>query len=118
MCGTRSLAADPPTHPRSLIYRAALFSGTIRKNLDPFNNYTDVELWKALRGCEMEKAVKAMEGGLSAAVSEYGENLSQARPLLNRHLRQLIMFLGKLCKKCTFPIFFAFGKRLMVGVRL
>jgi len=27
----------------------------------------------------MEEAVKAMEGGLSAAVSEYGENLSQGQ---------------------------------------
>lgn len=25
-----------------------LFSGTMRKNLDPFENHSDVELWQAL----------------------------------------------------------------------
>lgn len=26
-----------------------LFSGTVRTNLDPFNKYTDTEVWEAIR---------------------------------------------------------------------
>jgi len=56
-----------------------LFSGTIRGNLDPFNEHSDAEIKEALSKCEMLDAVNAMEGGLDAAVAEYGENLSQGQ---------------------------------------
>lgn len=53
-----------------------LFSGTIRFNLDPFNQHTDVELWDALEKSHMKDFVSEFDGGLDAIVSEYGENLS------------------------------------------
>lgn len=56
-----------------------LFSGTIRSNLDPFEEYSDESIWKALALCEMEPTVRELEGGLQAPVSEYGENLSQGQ---------------------------------------
>lgn len=34
-----------------------LFSGTMRKNLDPFDDYTDEVLWKALEDVELKEAV-------------------------------------------------------------
>lgn len=56
-----------------------LFSGTIRSNLDPFDEYTDDDIWHALEQCEMKLQVEGMEGQLQGKVSEYGENLSQGQ---------------------------------------
>lgn len=52
-----------------------LFTGTIRSNLDPFEKYTDEEIWYALEKVHLKEAVQAM-GGIDSAVSEFGENLS------------------------------------------
>jgi ATP-binding cassette subfamily C (CFTR/MRP) protein 1 len=61
----------------------ALFTGTIRSNVDPFNDFSDEQIWEALERCEMKAAVAAMVGdgsnALGAAVAEYGENLSQGQ---------------------------------------
>jgi len=56
-----------------------LFSGTIRSNLDPFNNFSDLEIWSALEKCRMKEAVAVMTDGLLSRVAEYGENLSQGQ---------------------------------------
>eukprot|EP01113_Clastostelium_recurvatum_P045650 TRINITY_DN786_c0_g1_i1.p1 TRINITY_DN786_c0_g1~~TRINITY_DN786_c0_g1_i1.p1 ORF type:complete len:1526 (-),score=434.15 TRINITY_DN786_c0_g1_i1:5921-10498(-) len=53
-----------------------LFTGTIRSNLDPFGMYPDRQIWNALDSVYLKVAVERMEGGLDAAVSENGENLS------------------------------------------
>ena len=34
-----------------------LFVGTVRYNLDPFNKYTDDEIWTSLERTHMKKAV-------------------------------------------------------------
>lgn len=52
-----------------------LFTGTIRSNLDPFDQFPEEDLWYALNKVHLKSAVEAM-GGLDAAVAEYGENLS------------------------------------------
>ena len=56
-----------------------LFSGTIRSNLDPFNNYEDAAIWDAIDKCGLKNVVKSMEDGLDSKVAEYGENLSQGQ---------------------------------------
>jgi ATP-binding cassette subfamily C (CFTR/MRP) protein 1 len=53
-----------------------LFSGSIRSNMDPFNNFTDKQIWKALEQCRLATSVEGMPGQLEATVSEYGQNLS------------------------------------------
>ncbi|KAI8853708.1 P-loop containing nucleoside triphosphate hydrolase protein [Chytridium lagenaria] len=53
-----------------------LFSGTIRSNLDPFNEFIDADIWDSLSRSGMKEAVSAMEGGLEAPVHAGGENLS------------------------------------------
>jgi ATP-binding cassette subfamily C (CFTR/MRP) protein 1 len=53
-----------------------LFSGTIRFNLDPFDKYTDQEVWQALERAHMKKTVQSLPLQLSEKVVEYGENFS------------------------------------------
>ena len=52
-----------------------LFQGTVRANLDPFETYTDLQVWDALEGSFMKSAVEDM-GGLAAIVEEEGANFS------------------------------------------
>lgn len=70
-----------------------LFSGTIRSNMDPFDQYTDEEIWHALERCGMKKSIEEMPELLNARVAEYGENLSQGQ-------RQLLCLGRALLKKC------------------
>jgi ATP-binding cassette subfamily C (CFTR/MRP) protein 1 len=53
-----------------------LFSGTIRTNLDPFNVYSNEELWNSLELSHLESFVKSLDLGLEHKVFEGGENLS------------------------------------------
>lgn len=70
-----------------------LFSGTIRSNLDPFDVYSDQDIWNVLELSNLKASVIAMEGQLQAPVTEGGSNLSAgqkqllclARALLKRN---------------------------------
>ncbi|KAM6942731.1 ATP-binding cassette sub-family C member 12 [Xenentodon cancila] len=53
-----------------------LFIGTVRYNLDPFNNYTDEDIWAALEKTYMKDSISRIEGKLQANVLENGENFS------------------------------------------
>jgi len=53
-----------------------LFSGTMRKNLDPFDEFSDELLWTALEEVELKEAVAELPGGLGARMSEGGSNFS------------------------------------------
>ncbi|KAK9889087.1 hypothetical protein WA026_004359 [Henosepilachna vigintioctopunctata] len=53
-----------------------LFSGSMRKNLDPFEEYDDELLWNALEQVELKETVEEMTHGLNAIVSESGSNFS------------------------------------------
>ncbi|KAM6182924.1 ATP-binding cassette sub-family C member 2 [Erethizon dorsatum] len=53
-----------------------LFSGNLRMNLDPFNKYSDEEIWKALELAHLKSFVAGLQLGLSHEVTEAGENLS------------------------------------------
>ncbi|CAG2102735.1 unnamed protein product [Medioppia subpectinata] len=54
----------------------ALFTGTLRLNLDPFNRYSDTDIWRALESAHLKQFVNTLEKGLSHEISESGENLS------------------------------------------
>uniref|UniRef100_A0A8D0HD12 ATP-binding cassette sub-family C member 12 n=1 Tax=Sphenodon punctatus TaxID=8508 RepID=A0A8D0HD12_SPHPU len=53
-----------------------LFVGTVRYNLDPFNNYTDDQIWQALQRTFMKDTVLKLPTKLQAEVVENGENFS------------------------------------------
>ncbi|XP_078145366.1 ATP-binding cassette sub-family C member 12 [Centroberyx gerrardi] len=53
-----------------------LFIGTIRYNLDPFNNYSDEDIWASLEKTYMKDSISRLEGKLQAEVMENGENFS------------------------------------------
>lgn len=54
-----------------------LFMGTFRSNCDPFEQFTDLEIWDALSRVQMDDAVRVLPGGLNAVIAENGLNLSQ-----------------------------------------
>ncbi|XP_069689580.1 probable multidrug resistance-associated protein lethal(2)03659 isoform X2 [Periplaneta americana] len=53
-----------------------LFSGTLRKNLDPFDEYSDSILWRALEEVELKEVINDMSAGLNSRVMEGGSNFS------------------------------------------
>ncbi|KAM3966702.1 ATP-binding cassette subfamily C member 4 [Aphomia sociella] len=52
-----------------------LFSATIRYNLDPFENYSDDDIWRALEQVELKEAIPALD----FKVSEGGSNFSMGQ---------------------------------------
>nr|XP_054751164.1 ATP-binding cassette sub-family C member 9-like [Lytechinus pictus]XP_054751165.1 ATP-binding cassette sub-family C member 9-like [Lytechinus pictus] len=53
-----------------------LFTGTIRRNLDPEEKRTDQQLWQALEIAQLKDVVGNLEEGLESKVTEGGENYS------------------------------------------
>ena len=54
----------------------ALFTGTLRMNLDPFEQYKDEHIWNALELAHLKSFVSSLEKGLSYQITEGGDNLS------------------------------------------
>ncbi|XP_036687279.1 multidrug resistance-associated protein 4-like [Balaenoptera musculus] len=60
-----------------------LFTGTMRKNLDPFNEHTDEELWNALEEGQFKEAIKGVPGKMDTELAESGSNFSAGQRQLN-----------------------------------
>ncbi|XP_032385885.1 multidrug resistance-associated protein 4 isoform X2 [Etheostoma spectabile] len=53
-----------------------LFTGTMRKNLDPFRQHTDEDLWNALQEVQMKAVVEDLPNKLETMLTESGSNFS------------------------------------------
>ena len=53
-----------------------LFSGSLRRNLDPFNNFHESQIWMALEDVQLKKMVENLPGKLVHTVKESGANFS------------------------------------------
>jgi len=53
-----------------------LFNGPIRRNLDPFGEYTDSDMWRALKQVKLDEVVRGLPGALDAELKEGGSNFS------------------------------------------
>ncbi|KAM3584831.1 uncharacterized protein V6R79_000382 [Siganus canaliculatus] len=53
-----------------------LFTDTVRKNLDPFNQHHDDSLWRALEEVQLKPVVEELPGKLETVLAESGSNFS------------------------------------------
>ena len=59
-----------------------LFSGTLRFNLDPFNEKSDDEIWDILSKCELKDFIDGKKDKLNYKVTEGGSNFSAGQKQL------------------------------------
>ncbi|XP_023231396.1 multidrug resistance-associated protein 4-like [Centruroides sculpturatus] len=53
-----------------------LFTGPLRRNIDPFNEYSDDQLWKAIEEVQLKEVIIKLPGRLDTYLTEGGRNFS------------------------------------------
>ena len=60
-----------------------LFTGTLRRNLDPFDQHSDDQVWKVLQEVHLSEAVSDLKSGLDTEMSEGGQTFLLGRDKSN-----------------------------------
>ena len=70
-----------PSHvaPLYLLQDPHLFSGTIRFNLDPFDEFDDAQLWSCLESVQLKGFISEHPSKLSMSVEEGGTDMSHGQ---------------------------------------
>ena len=73
-----------------------LFNGTIRENLDPFDEFTDLVIEDVIEKVKLSGLTKE-QGGLKTEIKDNGENMSNGE-------KQLVSIARAILKKCILYI--------------
>ena len=89
-----------------------IFSGTLRMNLDPFEQYNDNDLWMVLEKAHLKEFVQELDKKLLFECSEGGENLRYLLFILVRtfflFFSSLLIFFNFLSLISAFILYFKF----------
>lgn len=76
-CDTKTMPLNELRRSMSIIPQdPILFGGTIRKNLDPFSEYSDSQLWDSLEAVQLKPLFSRYTQGLEFVINEGGSNFS------------------------------------------
>ncbi|XP_067131316.1 ATP-binding cassette subfamily C member 4-like [Centruroides vittatus] len=53
-----------------------LFTGSLRRNMDPFNEYSEEMMWNAIEEVQLRELISKLPGGLDTHLTEGGRNFS------------------------------------------